>query len=192
MRLLIVGPPGAGKGTQATRLAASLGVPAISTGDIFRANVRDGTELGLLVQSIMKAGDYVPDTITNLMVRDRLAQADVAPGFILDGYPRTEEQVHELDMILAERSEVVRAVLHLVVDADELVGRLTNRATEEGRADDHPDAVRHRLAVYEAQTAPIVDLYAARGLVRRIDGLGSQDEVAKRMVMALVPQLETS
>lgn len=181
MRLLIMGPPGAGKGTQAARLAARLGVPAISTGDIFRANVTAGTPLGVEAQRYMNAGEYVPDSVTNAMVRDRLAEADCADGFLLDGYPRTVAQVGELDAILAAQDQVLHGVLLLEVDDAELVRRLLARAVSEGRADDTEDVVRRRQEVYREQTAPLIEVYAARELVRTVDGLGEVDDVEARL-----------
>lgn len=185
MRLLIVGPPGAGKGSQAVGLAAQVGVPAISTGDLFRDNVARGTELGLRVQAIMLAGEYVPDSLTNDLVRARLTEPDAATGFILDGYPRTHEQVSELDRMLAQRSASVDAVIHLVVDPETIVERLAHRAHEQGRADDHPEAVRTRLQVYATLTEPILSVYRDRGLLRDVDGFGTREEVAQRLHRAL-------
>lgn len=185
MRLLIVGPPGAGKGSQAVGLAQLLGVPTISTGDLFRAHVRDETPLGRQVQSIMAAGQYVPDSMTNEMVRLRLEQADAREGFLLDGYPRTRDQVIELDRMLGERSVSLEGVIHLTVPTATLIARLAGRAAEEGRADDTPEAIRTRLEVYESLTAPILDVYRERGVVHDIDGVGTRDEVAARMLAAL-------
>jgi len=184
-RLVLLGPPGAGKGTQAKRLAARLGVPAISTGDIFRANVAEGTELGTTAKEYMDAGKYVPDTVTNAMVRDRLAQPDAAGGFILDGYPRTTDQVRELDDMLAEGGTALTAVLELTADTDELVRRLTLRAGTEGRSDDAEEVVRTRQEVYLEQTAPLVQVYSSRGLLRSVDGLGAIEDVTARLVAAL-------
>jgi adenylate kinase len=181
MRLLIMGPPGAGKGTQAARLAARLGVPAISTGDIFRANVTAGTPLGVEARRYMDAGEYVPDSVTNAMVRDRLAEADCSGGFLLDGYPRTVAQVGELDGILADQDQALHGVLLLEVDDAELVRRLLARAVAEGRADDTEDVVRRRQEVYREQTAPLIEVYAARGLVHSVDGLGDVDDVQARL-----------
>ena len=184
-RLVLLGPPGAGKGTQAERLAARLGVPAISTGDIFRANVAQGTELGTTAKEYMDAGKYVPDTVTNAMVRDRLARPDAAGGFILDGYPRTTDQVRELDDMLAEAGTALTAVLELTADTDELVRRLALRAGAEGRSDDAEEVVRTRQQVYLEQTAPLVQVYSSRGLLRSVDGLGAIDDVTGRLVAAL-------
>jgi adenylate kinase len=185
VRLLIIGPPGAGKGTQAAKLAEIYGIPAISTGDIFRANIADGTELGKQVQAIVESGSYVPDSLTNDLVRDRLLQPDVSGGFLLDGYPRTTEQVDELDRILGEAGARLDAVVQLVADVDEVVERLRKRALLEGRADDTEDVLRHRQQVYVDQTAPLIDVYADRGLVVAVDALGGVDEVTERIVTAL-------
>jgi adenylate kinase len=184
-RLVIMGPQGSGKGTQAARLAGHLGVPAISTGDIFRANVKGGTELGNQAKAIMDAGDLVPDSITNAMVRDRLAAPDAAEGFILDGYPRNAAQVGALDDVLAERGVGLDAVLVLGADKDELLARLARRAQIEGRADDTAEAIERRLAIYEEQTAPLTAGYAERGLLVTVDGIGAVDEVTQRLVAAL-------
>jgi adenylate kinase len=184
-RLLIVGPPGAGKGTQAKLIASAFGIPAISTGDIFRDNIKNGTELGQQVQSIVSSGGYVPDSLTNEIVRDRLHQDDAADGFLLDGYPRTTEQVSELDRILGESGVSLDAVVLLVADTDEVVKRLLKRAVDQGREDDTEDVIRHRQDVYLEQTEPVIALYRERGLVAEVDGLGTVDEVAARVRDAL-------
>lgn len=184
-RLLIIGPPGAGKGTQAALLAESFGIPAISTGDIFRFNVKNETELGVKAKAFMDRGEYVPDSLTNDLVRDRLSQPDTARGFLLDGYPRTVDQVQELDAILNEMGRKLDVVVQLVANNDELVRRLAGRAEAEGRADDTPDVIRRRLEVYDEQTAVLIDIYAGRGLVARIDGLGEISEVTGRIIEAL-------
>ncbi len=184
-RLLLIGTPGAGKGTQAQRLSETFGIPAISTGDIFRHNVKNETELGKQAKAFMDRGEYVPDSLTNDLVRDRLAQADAADGFLLDGYPRTADQVAELDDILAEKAQHLDAVVMLSADVDEVVRRLLNRAVEQGRADDTEEVIRHRLDVYEEQTAPLISVYAARNLVVTVDGLGEVAEVTNRIVEAL-------
>ncbi|MEY4137444.1 MAG: hypothetical protein RL205_1572 [Actinomycetota bacterium] len=181
MRLILMGPPGAGKGTQAEGLAASLAIPHISTGDIFRANVSQGTPLGIEAKRYMDAGEYVPDSVTNSMVRDRLAQPDCVPGFLLDGYPRTIEQVGELDSMLSAAGASLDRVIELTVDVDEVVQRLVKRAAEQGRADDTEDVIRRRLEVYTEQTAPLTALYAQRGLLAQVDGMGTVDEVAARI-----------
>ncbi|WP_156224052.1 adenylate kinase [Pseudactinotalea suaedae] len=184
-RLVLMGPPGAGKGTQASRLAEHLGVPAISTGDIFRANVAERTELGQQAQRYMDAGEYVPDEVTNAMVADRLAADDATAGFLLDGYPRTEAQVGELDRMLEAAGVSLDVVVELTADVDELVKRLLGRAAEQGRSDDTESVIRRRLEVYSEQTAALVDVYDARGILVRVDGLGSVDDVAARLLDAL-------
>lgn len=184
-RLLLIGPPGAGKGTQAQRLSEALGVPAISTGDIFRAHLRDETPLGKQAKAYMDAGDNVPDSLTNDLVRDRLSQADAAEGFLLDGYPRTIDQVRALDELLAESGHAMDAVVELVADPDVVVERLKKRALEQGRADDDEAVVRHRLEVYAQQTAPLIGVYAERGLLAKVDGIGEIAEVTERIEAAL-------
>jgi len=183
----MLGPPGAGKGTQAKRLAADLRIPAISTGDIFRTNISQGTELGVRVQSILRDGGLVPDEVTNDMVRDRIAQDDCARGFILDGYPRTLAQVEALDGMLKGLEAQVDRVVELTVDVDEVVKRLHQRAVEEGREDDTPDVIRHRQEVYQRDTAPLVDVYGERGVLVKVDGMGTVDEVTARIEAALPP-----
>ena len=185
MRLILMGPPGAGKGTQAKVVSTRLGVPAVSTGDIFRANVSEGTPLGVEAKRYMDAGDYVPDVVTNAMVRDRLAQDDAADGFLLDGYPRTVAQVDELDAMLAESGTALDGVVVLTVDDEELVQRLLHRAQTEGRTDDTEDVIRHRQDVYNEQTAPLLAVYAERGLLVEVDGMGVVDEVSTRIFEAL-------
>ncbi|HLR28091.1 MAG TPA: adenylate kinase [Ruania sp.] len=184
-RLILLGPPGAGKGTQAARLASALGVPAISTGDIFRANVSEGTDLGRLAQKYMDAGEYVPDEVTNQMVAARLAEPDAADGFLLDGYPRTKAQVDELDAMLQGGGHALSHVVELTADTEEVVQRLLGRAREQGRADDTESVIRRRLEVYAEQTAPLVRLYEERGLLERVDGMGEVDEVTDRLLNAL-------
>ncbi|MCM3505591.1 adenylate kinase [Curtobacterium sp. ODYSSEY 48 V2] len=184
-RLIIVGPPGAGKGTQAGRIAEGFGVPAISTGDIFRKNVSEGTPLGVQAKAIMDAGNYVPDELTNELVKSRLAEPDAEQGFLLDGYPRTVGQVEYLDALLAEQGAAIDAVVQLVADQDALVARLLKRAEDQGRSDDNEETIRRRQEVYTEQTAPIVAAYAERGLVVDVDGLGGIDEVGDRIQAAL-------
>ncbi|MFA5605970.1 MAG: adenylate kinase [Leucobacter sp.] len=186
-RLLIIGPPGAGKGTQAGRIAEHYAVPAISTGDIFRANIKGGTELGQRVQAIIERGELVPDSLTNEIVEDRLGQADAAGGFLLDGYPRTVDQVHALDGMLD--GDALDAVVLLEADVDEVVARLLKRAEIEGRADDTEEVIRHRQEVYAEQTAPLIDLFTQRGILVAVDGLGSVDEVAGRIAEGLSAKL---
>ena len=185
MRLVLMGPPGAGKGTQAVGLADRLGIPHISTGDIFRANVTQGTPLGIEAKRYMDAGEYVPDGVTNAMVRDRLSQDDCRPGFLLDGYPRTLEQVGELDEMLKSDGLAVDRAVELTVDVDEVVTRLVKRAQEQGRADDTEDVIRRRLEVYAEQTAPLTAVYEARGILVRVDGMGAVDEVTARLLLTL-------
>jgi adenylate kinase len=185
MRLLIVGPPGAGKGTQAQRLAQHFGVPAISTGDIFRSNIAQGTQLGRQVQATLESGGYVSDEITNELVRERLAQPDTASGFLLDGYPRTAAQVAELDAMLAVSGGHLDAVAELQVDSDELVSRLVQRAVVEGRPDDTEEVIRRRQEIYQLETAPLIDHYRLHGLLVSVDGLGDVDQVGGRLADAL-------
>lgn len=184
-RLLIIGPQGSGKGTQGVRIAGALGIPAVSTGDVFRANVKDGTELGLQVQAIIERGDLVPDELTSAIVRDRLAQDDAASGFLLDGYPRNLGQVGDLDGFLESRGEPLTAVIELSVPRDESIARLSRRAAEQGRTDDNEESIATRLKIYESETAPILDVYRARGIVDPVDGVGSLDDVYERIVQAL-------
>jgi len=184
-RLLIVGPQGSGKGTQGVRIAEALGIPVVSTGDVFRANVAEGTELGLQVKSIIDAGDLVPDELTSAVVRDRLAQADAANGFLLDGYPRNLAQVMHLDEFLGGRGEALDAVIALMVPRDESIDRLRTRALEQGRADDTEEAIATRLGIYERETAPILGVYGSRDIVDEIDGVGALDDVTARIFAAL-------
>jgi adenylate kinase len=185
VRLIILGPPGAGKGTQAARIAETYGIPAVSTGDIFRSNIKNGTELGRQVQALLASGAYVPDEITNAIVRDRLQQPDAARGFLLDGYPRTKAQVAELDSMMEAQGHRIDAVLELTADVDEVVQRLMKRAETEGRVDDTEDVIRHRQQVYVNETAPLADLYREHGVLRQVDGMGNVDEVAARLEAAL-------
>jgi adenylate kinase len=184
-RMLIVGPPGAGKGTQAGRITSTYGIPDISTGDIFRENIKNQTPLGVQVKAIVDAGDYVPDTLTNELVKNRLEQPDAQSGFLLDGYPRTLDQVRYLDELLESKGQKLEAVIQLVADQDEIVSRLTKRAKEQGRADDSEEAIRHRQQVYLRETSPLIDVYRDRGLLVEVDGLGDVDEVAGRIKAAL-------
>ncbi|MFN8083646.1 MAG: adenylate kinase [Dermatophilaceae bacterium] len=185
MRLLILGPPGAGKGTQASRVAERYGIPAISTGEIFRSNIKTQTDLGKQVEAILAAGDYVPDEMTNAIVADRLHWADAAPGFLLDGYPRTMGQVEALDGLLSADGLALDAVLELTVQTEPVVARLLKRAEIEGRADDTEDVIRNRFAVYHKQTAPLAAKYRDRGILVQVDGMGEVDEVTDRIVAAL-------
>jgi adenylate kinase len=185
-----MGPPGAGKGTQARFVAERFGIPAISTGDIFRANVSQGTELGRKAKSFMDAGEYVPDEVTNLMVRNRIDEQDAERGFLLDGYPRTLAQVDELDGMIRFTGHKLDAAVVLTVNQEELISRLLQRAETEGRADDTEDVIRRRQEIYAEQTAPLIDVYRQRGLLVEVDGLGEIDEVTARIfsVLESVPE----
>jgi adenylate kinase len=214
VRLVLVGPPGAGKGTQAQFIAAQFAIPKISTGDIFRANVSEGSELGMTAKKYMDAGDLVPDEVTSAMVRERLKEDDAIDGFLLDGFPRTVPQAETLDEILAGLGVGVDVVLELVVDDEEVIRRLSGRRTcrncghiwhvdfdppkQEGscddcggrlfqRDDDKPDTVRHRLEVYAEQTAPLIAFYAEKGVLVGIDATGPVDDVTERAIAALHP-----
>ena len=185
MRLIFMGPPGAGKGTQAKQVATRYDIPAISTGEIFRANLAAGTPLGLEAKRYMESGEYVPDEVTNSMVAARLAETDAANGFILDGYPRTLAQVDELDGILTGLNTKLDKVVEITANVDEVVARLLNRAKEQGRADDTEEVIRRRMDVYAEQTEPLVRVYDDRGLLVKVDGMGSMDEVTARLLAAL-------
>lgn len=185
VRLLLIGPPGAGKGTQAAILAQTFGIPAISTGDIFRENVRKETELGKRAKEFMDRGDNVPDSLTNELVEDRLGQSDCAAGFLLDGFPRTAAQVEALNGMLSSQGTALDAVVELVADVEVVVERLKKRAVEQGRTDDDESVVRHRLEVYREQTAPLIDLYGQSGLLVSVDGIGAIDEVTGRIMEKL-------
>lgn len=185
MRMLLIGPPGAGKGTQAVRVAKRYGIPAISTGDIFRANVSKGTPLGLQAKDFMDRGAYVPDELTNALVLDRLGHDDTVGGFLLDGFPRTLPQVFTLDECLDSLRSELDAVVQLVIDTDEVVGRLLKRAEEQGRSDDTETVIRKRLDVYQEQTHPLVSVYAERGLLVSVGAVGAVDEVTERIFAAL-------
>jgi adenylate kinase len=184
-RLLIVGPQGSGKGTQGILIAEALGIPAISTGDMFRAAIAGGTELGQRVTAIIQAGDLVPDELTSAVVRERLSQPDAASGFLLDGYPRNLGQVADLDAFLSERGEELDAVIELAVPREESISRLSLRAQEQGRTDDTEEVIANRLGIYERETAPILGVYGTRGIVETIDGVGTLDEVTERISGAL-------
>ncbi len=184
-RMLIIGPPGSGKGTQAERVCGELGIVAISTGDIFRANVKGETALGLEAKKYIDNGDFVPDSVTNRMVRDRLAQSDVAEGFLLDGYPRTSPQVDELDDILAAAGVKLDVVVQLTADDEELVKRLHGRSLDTGRSDDNDTVIRHRLDLYREQTEVVISRYAERGILAKVDGLGDMDDVTARVMEAI-------
>jgi adenylate kinase len=185
MRLVLMGPPGAGKSTQARFVAKYFNIPAISTGDIFRANVSKGTPLGVAAKRFIDAGDYVPDEVTNLMVRNRIDEPDAESGFLLDGYPRTLAQVEELDRMIDFRGHRLDAAVALVVDEDEIVKRLLERAQLEGRGDDTEDLIRRRHEVYAERTAPLLRVYRGRGILVEVDGSGATDEVSRRILDAL-------
>ena len=184
-RLLIVGPPGAGKGTQAARIAEKYRIPTISTGDIFRFNIANETELGKQVKAIVDSGDYVPDSLTNALVTDRLNEADAQGGFLLDGYPRTPDQVRYLDELLASHGHALDGVVRLAADQEEVVRRPRQRSIEQGRVDDSEEAIRHRQEVYQRETAPLLEMFDERGLLIEVDGLGPIDEVTARIFAAL-------
>ena len=188
-RMVLLGPPGAGKGTQAARIGERLGIPAISTGDIFRAHVAGSTERGRRARAYLDKGESVPDSVTNAMVADRLTEDDAASGFLLDGYPRTAAQVDALDDMLSERGEALDVVVEITADADAVVERLLGRAAEQGRADDTEPVIRRRLEVYAEATAPLAAIYEGRGLLLRVDGMGGIDEVTDRIMAALAARL---
>ena len=185
MRLVLLGPPGSGKGTQATSLKEQLQVPHISTGDLLRAEVAAGTELGKQAKAGMDAGNLVSDDILLGMLESRLSQADTAKGFILDGYPRNVAQANALGELLAKLNQPLDAIVQLDVPTELLVERIAGRAQEQGRADDNPESVRQRLQVYNDSTAPVIDFYAAKGTLARVDGVGALDEVLARILAAI-------
>lgn len=191
-RMLIIGPPGAGKGTQAERISDRLGVVAISTGDIFRANVKGETPLGIEARKFIDVGDFVPDGVTNKMVRDRLNEPDVEDGFLLDGYPRTTAQIEYLDQLLAHRDQKLDVALQLTAGDDELISRLLHRAKETGRSDDTETVIRHRLDLYHEQTETVVANYARQGLLTQVDGIGQIEEVTDRVLAALDSSAQVS
>ncbi len=185
MRLLIMGPQGVGKGTQAAKLAEHFGIPAISTGDIFRYNIKNETELGKQALAFINKGELVPDELTNSIVKDRLAMEDAKNGWILDGYPRNASQVEALDVMLEELGTPLDAVVALDADHDVLMERMMKRAEIEGRADDTPEAIATRLDVYAKETAPLLDIYGNRGIVVKINGVGEIDEIQANIVSEL-------
>ena len=187
MRLVLLGAPGSGKGTQATRLREHLQVPHISTGDLLRGAVAAGTPLGLKAKAVMEAGNLVSDEIVLGMLEERLGKDDARAGFILDGYPRNLVQARALDELLARLKQPVDIAVQLDVDTNLLVERIAGRAALEGRADDTPESVRNRLNVYNEQTAPVVDFYRQKGNLVCLDGVGSMDEVFNRIVEAINP-----
>ncbi len=185
MRLLIMGPQGVGKGTQAAKLAEHFGIPAISTGDIFRYNLKNQTELGKQAQAFIDKGELVPDELTNSIVKDRLAMDDAQGGWILDGYPRNASQVEALDTMLEELGTPLYAVVALDADHDVLMERMMKRAEIEGRADDTPEVIAKRLEVYAAETAPLLNIYADRGVLVKINGVGDIDAIQANIVAEL-------
>ncbi len=185
MRIVLLGPPGSGKGTQAALLKERLGVPHISTGELLRAAVAEGTELGKKAKAAMDAGELVSDELMLGLIEEKLGQPEVEPGFILDGYPRNQAQAESLDALLARLGQPIDHALELVVDEEQIVGRLAKRAEEEGRSDDTEDVIRNRLAVYREKTAPISEHYAKKGLLVRVDGVGEIDEINRRLAAAL-------
>jgi adenylate kinase len=185
MNVILLGPPGAGKGTQGHRLSERYSIPEISTGDILRAAVRQGTLLGREAKSYMDRGSLVPDEVMIGLVRERLAQADTAHGFILDGFPRTVVQAEALAQLAGEQRRPIEHVISIEVPQEELLQRLAGRRQLEGRHDDTDEAIRHRLEVYERETAPLIDYYRRQGLLRHIAGLGTIDEIFQRITMVL-------
>jgi adenylate kinase len=185
VRMLLVGPPGAGKGTQAVLLSEAFGIPAISTGDIFRANVRDETPLGVEAKSYMDRGEYVPDSLTNALVADRLSHADCERGFLLDGYPRTLDQVRALDEVLAAQGHRLDIVVELTADPEVVIERIRLRASAQGRTDDTEDVLRNRLAVYTRETATLIDVYGGREILVSVDGIGAIDDVTGRIMESM-------
>ena len=190
VRLLLVGPPGAGKGTQAATLCAALGIPSVSTGELVRAHAAAQDELGQLAASYTSKGELVPDSVTNRMVAERLAEQDVAAGFLLDGYPRNVEQVAALDAMLGERDIALDAVLVLTADDDAVAERLLGRAAVQGRVDDTEEVIRHRIALYHQTTQPLIDIYRERGILVEVNGMGTIEEVAVNIAEALETFLE--
>lgn len=185
VRMVLVGPPGSGKGTQATALTERFGIPAISTGAIFRAHTQAGDELGRLADSYTSRGEFVPDEVTDRMVKGRLAQEDAVDGFLLDGYPRNLHQVEALDAMLAESGNSIDFVLEITASDDIVVDRLLGRAIEQGRKDDTEDVIRHRIALYHETTEPLISAYSKRNLVISVDGIGSVTEVEARIASAI-------
>jgi adenylate kinases len=185
MRLILLGPPGAGKGTQAKILVEDFGIPQLSTGDILRAAIAAGTPLGLEAKAIMDRGDLVSDAVVNGIVSERLDAEDCRPGFILDGFPRTIAQAEALDGMLAEKGIRLDAVIELKADADELVRRVIQRSRDSNRADDNPEVIRKRLEVYESSTAPLVEYYSRQGLVKTVDGMAPVEQVTTAIKAAI-------
>ncbi len=190
INIILLGPPGAGKGTQARTLVEERGLVQLSTGDMLRDARSSGTPLGQRVSQLIEAGKLVPDDLTNEIVADRLKHDDAESGFLLDGYPRTVDQVHALDRVLEADARVLNAVVLLEVDTDVVVERLLNRAQVEGRADDTEEVIRHRQDVYAEQTAPLIELYRTRGVLVTVDGLGEVDDITERIFSALDSKIQ--
>ncbi|MGJ3192142.1 adenylate kinase [Paenarthrobacter nitroguajacolicus] len=188
-RLIIMGPPGSGKGTQAEHIARHFGIPAISTGDLFRAHVRDKTELGLEAGEYMDRGEFVPDHVTTDMLKQRMEEADAADGFLLDGYPRTVIQIGALDEMLAARGKPLEAVLALTASDDELVARMLRRAQEQGRSDDTETVIQRRLELYRDETQPVVTAYSQRGILVTVDGSGERETITAAAIAAVEKSL---
>ncbi|MBP8921246.1 MAG: adenylate kinase [Micropruina sp.] len=189
MRLLIMGPPGAGKGTQAAVVGEHYGIPAISTGNIFRVAITNRTPLGERIKRIISEGGYVPDSLTLKVVITRLEESDAADGWLLDGFPRTARQVTALDKELAEHGFALDGVISITADEEAIIQRMLKRAEIEGRPDDNEETIRNRMEVYHEQTDPLLDIYRERGLLVEVDGMGSVDEVSERLLGALAERL---
>ncbi|SKB83609.1 Adenylate kinase [Arthrobacter sp. 31Cvi3.1E] len=184
-RLIIMGPPGSGKGTQAEHLARHFGIPAISTGDLFRAHVRDRTELGLEASAFMDKGEFVPDHVTTDMLKQRMEEPDAADGFLLDGYPRTVIQIGALDEMLAARGQPLEVVLALTAPAGELLARMLRRAQEQGRSDDTEDVIQRRLELYREETQPVLTAYTKRGILLTVEGTGERESITRAAIAAV-------
>ncbi|MET4900431.1 adenylate kinase [Paenarthrobacter sp. CC6] len=184
-RLIIMGPPGSGKGTQAEHLARHFGIPAISTGDLFRAHVRDKTELGLEARAFMDKGEFVPDHVTTDMLKQRMEEPDAADGFLLDGYPRTVIQIGALDEMLAARGQPLEVVLALTAPDGELLARMLRRAQEQGRSDDTEDVIQRRLELYREETQPVLTAYTKRGILLTVEGTGDRESITRAAIAAV-------
>jgi len=184
-RLIIMGPPGSGKGTQAEHIAQHFGIPAISTGELFRNHVRNKTELGTEASAYMDRGEFVPDHVTTAMLRARLEEADAGSGFLLDGYPRTVIQIGALDEMIADRNQALEVVLELTGSPDELMTRMLLRAKEQGRADDTEPVIQRRLELYRDQTQPVLTAYSHRGILLSLDGSGDRRTITKAAISAV-------